>query len=212
LSLACADTNEYTRSLVRHIHKHVSLHQMVRLLTFVETELSQVQPHATMTCQRLLNSAAARTCSLQSCSLLRELQADALIRLCSLFALPCSPAQDAILCLERVHEALVEREARSRGNEARHVSKDARRQGDLHDRPAVESDVLRLRRGHYDARQRDGVLAAEDVTWIMRQLELLRHTFHYKIHVLLLTCVMLATKVSGNPHAITRGVQLGSDA
>lgn len=130
------------------------------------------------------------------------------------FSLPCSPAQDAILCLERVHEALVEREARSHGNphEARHVSKDTRRQGDLHDRQGVESDVLRLRRSHYDARQRDGVLAAEDVTWIMRQLELLRHTFHYKIHVLLLTCVMLATKVRGSLHVLTRGARLHSDA
>jgi len=109
-----------------------------------------------------------------------------------------------------VHEALVEREARGRGNphEASHAPKDARRQDDLHERPAVELDVLRLRRSHYDARQRDGVLAAEDVTWIMRQLELLRHTFHYKIHVLLLTCVMLATKVGGNIHALTRGARL----
>ena len=94
-----------------------------------------------------------------------------------------SLAVDAILCLERVHEALWNEQRKLQSQSSKYVPASKR------------ADLERLNPQHWVRRQGDEVLDHADVQWTERQLSNLRHVYHGKVHVLLLACVMLATKV-----------------
>jgi hypothetical protein len=110
------------------------------------------------------------------------------------------PLTDALLCLERVHDALELESLQSRPANSQLVSIVQSR---FRTNAAGErGDSARLHRRYHEQRVHDSrmsageLLSLNDVSWIERHLFELRRAWRHTLDVLFLTCTMLSVKVS----------------
>lgn len=86
------------------------------------------------------------------------------------------------MMLERIHSAL-------EMHRSNHTSMA------FHRHRRMSTDVVRLSAGYYQKRQQSGILSTEDVSWSLRELQYLTQQWNHHPSTVVVTCVMLATKV-----------------
>lgn len=173
--LLLLDTTNYSRYLLCVLHKELKVTDLVRLLTFIETDLHSLFPHTLMTCQRRTQTHESNSSSCRrACSLCRG-------AVCLLsVALP----PDALLFLQRISSALWLQRERSVAQRHR-VGAPAE----------IEADAARFSGTRYHMQASKDLLSAEDVQWIQTALRALKRAYQTQLHVLLLACVMVGVKM-----------------
>lgn len=188
----CCDA--YFRFLVGHMHANLSLAHLIRILTFVETDLYQVQAkhiitHATIWLERIHAFLFLRT---QHASTTKPYYDHTHAN--PFMPVPVSTPADSAhqyqwqRCQHQQHQQLPQQ---------RHPRLQ------LH-HSTSSSNHLRATSSFFQQRRNDEILSREDEQWSEAQIKKLEHAINQRMHVLLLTCIILAVKFLDD---IPRGVK-----